>query len=114
MADWIDIAGESECPPGTSIERVAANAMVALANVDGQLYAIDGLCPHQGGPLGTGALCGKVLTCPWHGWQFNVTTGQHQYSANVRQQSYDVKVENGRVFVRKGNTDVVVQRGELA
>ena len=112
MADWIDIAGESECPPGTSIERVAANAMVALANVDGHLYAIDGLCPHQGGPLGTGALCGKVLTCPWHGWQFDVATGQHRYSANVRQQSYDVKVENGRVFVRKDNTDVAVPKGE--
>ncbi|GAH11088.1 unnamed protein product, partial [marine sediment metagenome] len=36
MAEWIDIAGERECPPGTSIERVAANEMVALANVDGQ------------------------------------------------------------------------------
>lgn len=49
MADWIDIAATTECPPGKSIERVAANAMVALANVDGQFYAIDGLCPHQGG-----------------------------------------------------------------
>ena len=114
MADWIDIAGESECPPGTSIERVAANEMVALANVDGQLYAIDGLCPHQGGPLGTGALCGKVLTCPWHGWQFDVTTGQHQYSANVRQQKFAVKGANGGVFGRKGNAVVVTPRGELA
>ena len=111
MADWIDIAATTECPPGKSIERVAANAMVALANVDGQFYAIDGLCPHQGGPLGTGALCGIVLTCPWHGWQFDVTTGQHRYSANVRQQTYEVKVESGRVFVRKDNSDAVTRGG---
>ena len=69
MNDWIEIADASECPPGRSIERVAGGRMVAVANVDGTLHAIDGLCPHQGGPLGTGVLCGTVLTCPWHGWQ---------------------------------------------
>ncbi|MDB4365668.1 Rieske 2Fe-2S domain-containing protein [Pirellulales bacterium] len=114
MADWIDIAATTECPPGKSIERVAANAMVALANVDGHFYAIDGLCPHQGGPLGTGDLCGIVLTCPWHGWQFDVTTGQHRYAANVRQQTYEVKVESGRVFVRKVNSDAATQGGPSA
>ena len=50
--------------------------MVAVANVAGEFHVIDGLCPHQGGPLGTGTLCGTVLTCPWHGWQFDVTTGK--------------------------------------
>ena len=76
--DWIDVADVAECPPGASIERVVGGAMVAIANVDGTLHAIDGLCPHQGGPLGTGVLCGTVLTCPWHGWQFDVTTGRHR------------------------------------
>ncbi len=74
--------------------------MVALANVSGEFHAIDGLCPHQGGPLGTGALCGAVLTCPWHGWQFDVATGRHCHSKVVRQQVYEVRRENGRVLVR--------------
>ncbi len=104
MDEWIDIAAVEDCPPGTSIERVAGERMVALANVEGQLHAIDGLCPHQGGPLGTGMLCGAVLTCPWHGWQFDVTTGRHRYSATVRQQVYDVRVEAGRVLVRQAAT----------
>jgi len=100
MPDWFPIATESECPPGTSIERVVAGRMVALANVAGTYHALDGLCPHQGGPLGTGVLCGTVLTCPWHGWQFDVVTGRHQISPTVRQTVYDVRVADGRIFVR--------------
>ncbi len=100
MPDWIPIAEASECPPGTSIERVADGRMVAIANVDGTLHAIDGLCPHQGGPLGTGELCAAVLTCPWHGWQFDVTTGRHRVSATVRQAVHDVREREGRIEIR--------------
>ena len=100
MPDWIPIAEASECPPGTSLERVADGRMVAIANVDGVLHAIDGLCPHQGGPLGTGQLCGVVLTCPWHGWQFDVTTGRHRVSATVRQAVHEVRVHDGWIEVR--------------
>jgi nitrite reductase/ring-hydroxylating ferredoxin subunit len=100
MADWIEIATLDECPPGVSIERVIDGQMVALANVEGRLHAIDGLCPHQGGPLGTGVLCGSILTCPWHGWQFDVVDGRHQLSASVRQAVHEVEVRGGTVFVR--------------
>lgn len=100
MPEWIAIARVDECPPGTSIERVAGDRMVAVANVNGQWHAIDGLCPHQGGPLGTGRLCGTVLTCPWHGWQFDVVTGKHQISPTVRQAVFAVRVRDGAIEVR--------------
>lgn len=100
MADWIAIARADECPPGTSIERVADGRMVALANVDGTFHALDGLCPHQGGPLGTGRLCGTILTCPWHGWQFDVVSGRHQISPTVRQAVHEVRVREGLVEIR--------------
>ena len=100
MPEWIDIAAAAECPPGTSIERVVNGRMVAVANVEGSWHAIDGLCPHQGGPLGTGALCGPTLTCPWHGWQFDVTTGRHLLSVTMRQTVHDVREEGGRLLVR--------------
>jgi nitrite reductase (NADH) small subunit len=100
MADWIAIAGLAECPPGTSIEREAGGRMVALANVDGNFHALDGLCPHQGGPLGTGTLCGTTLTCPWHGWQFDVVTGRHGISPTVRQPVLEVRERNGMIEVR--------------
>lgn len=100
MSEWIEIATADECPPGTSVERVAGDRMIALANVDGRWHAIDGLCPHQGGPLGTGTLCGTVLTCPWHGWQFDVVTGRHTISPTMRQAVHEVREEAGRLYVR--------------
>jgi hypothetical protein len=104
MADWIPVAAASECPPGTSIERVAGDRVVAIANVDGQFHALDGLCQHQGGPLGTGTLCGTIITCPWHGWQFDVTTGRHRISATVRQPLHEIREQGGQLFVRLGDT----------
>lgn len=104
MPEWIPIAVASDCPPGTSIERVAGDRMVAIANVEGRFHAIDGLCPHQGGPLGTGMLCGTVLTCPWHGWQFDVTTGRHRISPTVRQEVHEVCERDGMICVRLAGT----------
>jgi nitrite reductase/ring-hydroxylating ferredoxin subunit len=48
---------------------------LAIYNLDGIMHAIDGNCTHRGGPLGEGALVGNVVTCPWHGARFDVTTG---------------------------------------
>jgi nitrite reductase (NADH) small subunit len=99
MARWVRIAAVSDCPGGKSLETVAEDRIVALFNVGGQFFALDGVCPHQGGPLGKGCLTGTVVTCPWHGWQFDVRTGQHTFSANVRQPSLKVQVEADEVFV---------------
>lgn len=100
MSDWIAIAAVEECPPGTAIERVAAGRMVAIANVAGTYHALDGLCPHQGGPLGTGALCGTVLTCPWHGWQFDVRTGRSTFGTRLAQPCFEVNVDGDDILVR--------------
>ncbi|MGD9722675.1 MAG: Rieske (2Fe-2S) protein [Pirellulales bacterium] len=102
MANWTRIARLDECPPGRAIERVACERVLALANVDGTLYAIDGVCPHQGGPLGQGTLCAAVLTCPWHGWQFDVSTGQHLLNPRIQQPSYPVRVEDEWILVDLG------------
>ena len=88
-----------DCPPGAGVECVAGDRVVALFNVEETFYALDGICPHQGGPLGKGVLTGCVVTCPWHGWQFDVTTGQHQISKTLQHSRYATKVENGDVFV---------------
>ncbi len=99
MPSWIAIAAVDDCPPGTAIERVAGDRIVALFNVDGTFYAMDGVCPHQGGPLGEGALQGCIVTCPWHGWQFDVRTGQNQLSSQMRHPTFVVKIEDDRVLI---------------
>src|SRR5258707_1257869 len=77
MSRSIRVASVSDVPPGSSKEVMADDRVVALFNVDGMFYALDGVCPHAGGPLGEGTLRGKTVTCPWHGWQFDVSTGQN-------------------------------------
>jgi nitrite reductase (NADH) small subunit len=96
---WTRIASIRDCPPGTASEHVAGDRIIALYNVDGTFYALDGVCPHQGGPLGKGALTGCIVTCPWHGWQFDVSTGQHQLNAKYFHPRFEVRVEGDDVLV---------------
>ncbi len=99
MPRWVRLLAQDECPPGEARECVAEDRIVALFNVAGEYHAIDGICPHQGGPLGQGQLAGCVITCPWHGWQFDVTSGQHQTSPSLRHPCFPVKVEEGDIYV---------------
>jgi nitrite reductase (NADH) small subunit len=99
MPNWIRIAAVDDCPPGEAREYVVEDRIIALFQVDGQFYALDGICPHQGGPLGRGTVCGRIVTCPWHGWQFDVVTGEHQASRSLQQPGFPVKVEGQDIFV---------------
>jgi nitrite reductase (NADH) small subunit len=99
MSNWIRVATTLELPPGANRELVVDDRIVALFNVDGEYVALDGVCPHQGGPLGKGTLAGCIVTCPWHGWQFDVRNGQHQASASLKHLSFPVKVEQDEIFV---------------
>ena len=99
MSVWISVASAEQCPPGHSLELVVEDRIVALFNVDGDFFALDGVCPHQGGPLGRGELAHGIVTCPWHGRQFDVRTGQCQLSPNVTQPSFPCKIEDGHVYV---------------
>ena len=100
MADWKRIAAVDDCLPQTSLEIVVDGAVIALFNVDGQLFALDGICPHQGGPLGKGQLADTTITCPWHGWQFDVCSGKNGVNPAIVQPAYEVKVEQGEIYVR--------------
>jgi nitrite reductase/ring-hydroxylating ferredoxin subunit len=64
-------------PPDHIVAVQAGERCYALANVGGQLYAVDNNCPHLGGPLSKGVLNGTVVTCPWHAWQWDVTSGRN-------------------------------------
>lgn len=99
MTRWVRVAAVSECPVGAARELVVEDQIVALLRTDDNWYALDGVCPHQGGPLGKGALKNCQVTCPWHGWQFDVRTGQHSLRASLVQPSWQVKVEAGDVWI---------------
>ena len=101
MSEYIFIAKCSDCPPGASREVVAEGRLIALFHVDDQFFALDGVCPHQGGPLGKGQLCGHIVTCPWHGWQFDIRDGQHQIASTIRQPTIALTIHDGQILARK-------------
>lgn len=92
----------SEVPPGTIFELQVEGKTVALANVDGKFHAIDAVCLHRGGPLAQGELQGKIVTCPWHGWQYDVTTGKAVMNPAVGVPCYAVDVRGEDIFVDVG------------
>jgi nitrite reductase (NADH) small subunit len=98
------VASLSEIPPGTAKEVTVGDQVVAIFNVDGTLYALDGICRHSGGPLAKGRLSGQVITCPWHGWQFDVTTGRHCLAPRIRTDCFAVVAEGEDVFVETPDT----------
>jgi len=91
---WLD-----ELPPGTLLEIVRDNEVYALCNVEGEVRALSGVCPHHGGPLGQGALDGSLVTCPWHAWQFDSATGACTFGDELRIRVFPVRVEAGEILV---------------
>jgi nitrite reductase/ring-hydroxylating ferredoxin subunit len=78
----------------------AGGARVVLARVEDAVYACDDVCAHQGGPLSEGKLSGVRLACPWHGWMYDVRTGECVLPARgKRVASYPVRIEAGEVWV---------------
>lgn len=76
MADWINVGSVDEIPPGHHKTIDIHDVMVAVFNVDGKLYAIEDVCTHDGGILTGGDVQGHVVTCPRHGAQFDIRTGE--------------------------------------
>jgi nitrite reductase (NADH) small subunit len=99
MPQWITVAKVTDCPPGSGFEAVAGDRIVALFNVDGEFHALDGVCPHQGGPLAEGDLQGCIVTCPWHGWQFDVRNGEFQLRQSLVQPKFPLRVVGDEVQV---------------
>ena len=67
----IKVGSLSTLPPGTVMEALVGDGTYAICNAGGEIHALDGICPHAGGPLGHGALHGTTLVCPWHAWEFD-------------------------------------------
>lgn len=88
-----------EFAPGTSREIAVAGRVIALYRIGDTFHALDGICPHAGGPLGEGTLEGTRVTCPWHGWQFDVTTGGHCLTPKIAQERFDIELHDGNVYI---------------
>ena len=100
MSGFVKLATLDELPPGGALEVEHGGRIYALFNIGGEVSAIDGVCPHQGGPLADGVVEGTTVSCPWHGWQFDVRTGKTPLGPRIKQPVYEVKVEGRDVLVK--------------
>ena len=98
----VRMAKVAEVPAGTIREFQVDGKTIALANVGGKFHAINNTCLHRGGPLGQGVLEGHVVTCPWHGWQYDVLSGKLVQNAAVGVDCYPLEVRGEDIFVDAG------------
>ena len=96
---FVKVAKVSDLKPGASLTVQVRGLEIALHHINHKFYATTNTCPHRGGPLGEGVLEGIVVTCPWHGWQFNVCRGSSLMNPEVKIATYPVKVDGDDVFV---------------
>ena len=97
---FVDAGKVEELTPGKMKGVIIGNTSILIANVDGRYYATGGKCTHMGGNLSKGILTGKIVTCPLHGTQFDVTTGKVIGGpAKKDLQVYPVKKEGNTIKV---------------
>ncbi len=100
MAQWVRLCSVAEAPkPGQAIEADAAGVALCLANVNGELGALDNWCPHRRGPLGQGWIEGESVVCPWHSWTFNLKTGIAEYPVHERVAVFPLRIEGDDLLV---------------
>lgn len=99
MGEFRTIAHTGEIPPGQGkIFEIDGNP-IAIWNLNGNYYAFQSVCPHRGGPVGEGEVEGNVITCPWHGWSFDVTTGVSPINPAAKLTKYDVQIEGDEIKI---------------
>ncbi len=100
MGEFVRVAGTADVKPGSGVVAEVNGKAIAVFNLDGTFYAIDNTCTHRGGPLGEGDVEGEVVSCPWHGWQFNIKTGACTTNPSARVTAYETKIEGNDIKVR--------------
>lgn len=99
MGQYIRVATREQVPEGRGLTIRAAGREIALFNCAGQIYALDGRCPHRGGLLGEGMLEGESVHCPLHGWNFDLRTGQCADRPDRPAQRFAVRERAGHIEV---------------
>lgn len=97
---WKPVADSDSVQDGAAIEVVLGQQIIAIFRDGGTLFAIDGMCAHQGGPLADGTVHAGCVTCPWHGWQYELQTGIQTINRRPLQRVFPVREMAGRIEVQ--------------
>ena len=106
MSGWIDVSAQNEFPPGDWRSLDVDGTPVAVFNLEGEYYAIEDVCTHDGGILTGGAIEGGQIVCPRHGARFSIKTGAVLTPpAYENVATFAVRIEDGMVQVRDARWD---------
>ncbi len=99
MARLVKVAEKGDLIQGFGKVVNVEGRSVALFRVKDDYFALANVCLHRGGPLGEGNLSGSVVTCPWHGWKFDVRTGSFTVIPTLKVPTYKVKEQDGSIMI---------------
>ncbi len=100
MEGYIEICAERDVPKTEPLIVEVDGTPIAICRVGDNFFALEDVCPHQGASFEGGEIEDGILTCPLHGWRMNIATGQSLEAATLRNKTYDVKVEGGKIFLK--------------
>ena len=95
----LPLAKIADIPEGKAIKVEACDREIAIFRKGNEFFATGAVCPHNSGPLHEGELSGWIVTCPWHGWQFDIRTGCG-ISGIGRVTRYPIEIQNGTVYLK--------------
>ena len=106
MSGWTRVAAVGKLPPGSWQTVEVEDTLIAVFNLDGEYHAIENVCTHEYAELTEGEVCGGVVTCPLHGAEFDVRTGEAlSPPAYEPVPTFPVRVHEGAVEVRDPRRD---------
>jgi nitrite reductase/ring-hydroxylating ferredoxin subunit len=98
-----EVATSDSLAEGQGIEVVWQGNIIAVFRHSGELYALDGICMHQGGPLARGKLCEGKVQCPWHGWTYDLKSGNNAVTCQSMLRTYRVRELAGKIEIDLGD-----------
>ena len=100
MTEFVTLAPAAELPPGERMVVQIGRLWVAIFNIEGQLYAIQDVCTHDGGPLAEGTVMETCVMCPRHGACFDLKTGHGTFPAAGPIPIYEARIEGDEIKIR--------------
>lgn len=98
--DFVPAISEGELKEGSMKLVNVAGKSILLARRHGQVYGISNRCPHMGCSLANGTLREYIITCPCHGWSFDIRTGEYQKAKQIKLMIYECKIQEGKIYVK--------------
>jgi len=106
MIDFVTVARVGDIPPGKGAQVTVNDRWVGLFNLNGEYHALDNVCLHRGGPLSDGIITGCTVTCPWHGWQYDLTSGTLVQDPTVAVTRHETRIVGDEIQVRLAKSEV--------